>query len=407
MEISEKDASFEVKVGGYNRWADGAHTQVVKPAINPLFGDFEETQEENGGEENQTDPNLVNEDGVPNLSGQAPPNTPDDDEEDEETDEEGQEGSEEGGGEEIDNPAYFIAQQLVADGVVALEDIDKNISFNDIYSNYKESLEPQVKQAVLSEVQNTLTQAGITDENIIMLQAIQNGVPVDELYTVTRYKKYATADAEELEQDAKLQVVKEWYALRNLSEKEIKRNLEAIDVNDEVDAEFEEAQKSFGTIVTDYEKQQREISLENLRRNQEIQKRNEAILDKVINMGQIYEDKITSAQSKEIKDDIYNRTKQIQTEEGVLPVSPFEEFMYRLNNDLEFQLLQYKNFKYKGKEAEIIKEQVKEETEKDFLAAWKKSQNKSSSKSSIKRGEQATGGATTTRTPTGGFNMEF
>ena len=81
--------------------------------------------------------------------------------------------------------------------------------------------------------------------------------------------------------------------------------------------------------------------------------------------------------------------------------------MYRLNNDLEFQLLQYKNFKYKGKEAEIIKEQVKEETEKDFLAAWKKSQNKSSSKSSIKRGEQATGGTTTTRTSTGGFNMEF
>lgn len=406
METGEKETTFEVKTGGYNRWAEGSQTQVSQPVFNPMFGDFEEDEPEQ-----ETNQDLVNEEGVPNFSGQAPPpNTPDD--EDEEAQVSGVATQEDDNTEQVedsdvDNPAYFIAQQLVADGVVALEDINKDISFSDIYTNYKESLEPQVKQAVLAEVQTTLSQAGITDENIIMLQAIQNGVPVDELYTVSRYKKYATADAEQLEQESKLQVVREWYALRNLSEKEIKRNLEAIDINDEVDAEFEEAQKSFGGIVTDYEKQQREISLENLRRSQEVQKRNASILDKVINMGQIYEDKITSVQSKEIKDDIYNRSKVIQTEEGQIPVSPFEEYMYRLNNDLEFQLLQYKNFKYRGREVEIIKEQVKEETDKDYLDAWKNAQKKAASKSSLKRGESTDNASKTTRTPTGGVRMEF
>ena len=66
--------------------------------------------------------------------------------------------------------------------------------------------------------------------------------------------------------------------------------------------------------------------------------------------------------------------------------------MYKLNNDLEFQLLQYKIHKYRGKEEQIIKEKVAEETEKDFLNAWKKQQSKSASKSSLKRNETTDSG---------------
>src|SRR5690606_38580305 len=134
---------------------------------------------------------------------------------------------------------------LALDGVVEINEIGKDISFGDIYENYKTKLEPKVKEQVLSEVQNHLTQAGITDENIIMLQAIQNGVPLDELYVVNRYKKYATVDANEVDTDKKTEVIREWYLTRQLSEKEIKRNLEAIEINDEIDGEFAEAQTFF------------------------------------------------------------------------------------------------------------------------------------------------------------------
>ena len=290
---------------------------------------------------------------------------------------------------------------------MALEDIGADISFGDIYENYKTSLEPRVKEQVLADVQNHLTQAGITDDNIIMLQAIQNGVPLDELYVVNRYKKYSTVDPDEVDSSKKTEVIKEWYVSRNLSEKEIKRNLEAIEVNDEVDTEFEEARAFFGETVKNYEAQQREISLENLRQNQAIQQRNQQIVDKAIKMGDIYGEKITSIQSKEIEADIFQKSIAIQGPEGPIPVSPFEEFMYKLNNDLEFQLLQYKIHKYRGKEEQIIKEKVAEETEKDFLNAWKKQQSKSASKSSLKRNETTDSGGTVSRTTSGGFRFEI
>jgi len=395
--MTTEESTVEFKPGGYNKWDPSSKPEQLKPQLNPLFGDFQDEPEdepENGSDEpeNQDTPNSF--DNPEGGTEDTPEGAEDQPAAEEET-------------EEIDNPAYFIAKQLASEGVVALEDIGADISFGDIYENYKTSLEPRVKEQVLADVQNHLTQAGITDDNIIMLQAIQNGVPLDELYVVNRYKKYATVDPDEVDSSKKTEVIKEWYLSRNLSEKEIKRNLEAIEVNDEVDTEFEEARAFFGETVKNYEAQQREISLENLRQNQAIQQRNQQILDKAIKMGDIYGEKITSIQSKEIEADIFQKSIAIQGPEGPIPVSPFEEFMYKLNNDLEFQLLQYKIHKYRGKEEQIIKEKVAEETEKDFLNAWKKQQSKSASKSSLKRNETTDSGGTVSRTTSGGFRFEI
>ena len=395
--MTTEESTVEFKPGGYNKWDPSSKPEQLKPQLNPLFGDFQDEPEdepENGSDEpeNQDTPNSF--DNPEGGTEDTPEGAEDQPAAEEET-------------EEIDNPAYFIAKQLASEGVVALEDIGADISFGDIYENYKTSLEPRVKEQVLADVQNHLTQAGITDDNIIMLQAIQNGVPLDELYVVNRYKKYATVDPDEVDSSKKTEVIKEWYLSRNLSEKEIKRNLEAIEVNDEVDTEFEEARVFFGETVKNYEAQQREISLENLRQNQAIQQRNQQILDKAIKMGDIYGEKITSIQSKEIEADIFQKSIAIQGPEGPIPVSPFEEFMYKLNNDLEFQLLQYKIHKYRGKEEQIIKEKVAEETEKDFLNAWKKQQSKSASKSSLKRNETTDSGGTVSRTTSGGFRFEI
>ena len=395
--MTTEESTVEFKPGGYNKWDPSSKPEQLKPQLNPLFGDFQDEPEdepENGSDEpeNQDTPNSF--DNPEGGTEDTPEGAEDQPAAEEET-------------EEIDNPAYFIAKQLASEGVVALEDIGADISFGDIYENYKTSLEPRVKEQVLADVQNHLTQAGITDDNIIMLQAIQNGVPLDELYVVNRYKKYSTVDPDEVDSSKKTEVIKEWYVSRNLSEKEIKRNLEAIEVNDEVDTEFEEARAFFGETVKNYEAQQREISLENLRQNQAIQQRNQQILDKAIKMGDIYGEKITSIQSKEIEADIFQKSIAIQGPEGPIPVSPFEEFMYKLNNDLEFQLLQYKIHKYRGKEEQIIKEKVAEETEKDFLNAWKKQQSKSASKSSLKRNETTDSGGTVSRTTSGGFRFEI
>jgi hypothetical protein len=58
-----------------------------------------------------------------------------------------------------------------------------------------------------------------------------------------------------------------------------------------------------------------------------------------------------------------------------------------MNNDFEFQLLNFKNHMYRGKEVEILKQKAIEETDKDYWAAFKKAQSKSVQKGSIKKKE--------------------
>jgi hypothetical protein len=389
-ELTREETTFEYKPGGWNRWSDNGTTEQ---AFKPLFADEEAVDDQTDEEQEDTTEEQ-------NLGGDSVEVGDDNEPSADDTTEDQTEDI------EVDNPAYFFAQQLVADGIVDLEEVGKDISFNDIYNNYKERLEPTIKNEVLSEVNQTLQQAGITEENIVMLQAIQNGIPVDELYTISRYEKYGQLSVDD-DQDRKIEVIKEWYALRNLKPKEIERNLNAIEIDDEVDSEFEQAKDFFKGAVDNFKEEQKNITLENLRQEQAIRQYNQAIIDNAIKLGKIGEEKLTSEQSKQLEADLYKKTETVDLGGGqVIAASPFEIFMYHMNNNLEFQLLQYKNFRYKDVTQAIEKEKAKEETTKDFLSALQKQQTRSSLKTSIKRNE-TTESVKDGRTSTGGIRYEI
>ena len=390
-ELTTEETTFDYKPGGYNRWASGDSQASYNPFF-PAVETEDDDQQETTGESAVDNTDTTSNDAVSDAV------KPDTDTGDEASDSEDEV--------EVDNPAYFIAKQLIADGVVEIEDVDKDISFGDIYNNYKEKLAPTIKNEALAEINQTLQQAGITEENIVMLQAIQNGVPVDELYTVSRYEKYGQLSSED-SSDKKVEVIKEWYALRNLTPKEIERNLAAIEIDDEVDAEFEQAKGFFNDAVENFKEDQRNATLEKLRQEHIIRQQNQAIIDNAVKLGKIGAEKLTTEQSRQIGADIYKKTETVDFGNGqVAVVSPFELFMYQMNTNLEFQLLQYKNFKYKGITEAVEKEKAKEETTKDFLKEWQNQQKKSSSKASIKRSE-TTETATEGRTSTGGIRYEI
>lgn len=390
-ELTTEETTFDYKPGGYNRWASGdsqASYNPFFPAVETDEDDRQETTEGSAVDNTETTSNDA-------ASDAAKPDT-----------DTGAETPDSEDSVEVDNPAYFIAKQLIADGVVEMEDVGKGISFGDIYNNYKEKLAPTIKNEALAEINQTLQQAGITEENIVMLQAIQNGIPVDELYTVSRYEKYGQLSTEDAN-EKKVEVIKEWYALRNLTPKEIERNLAAIEIDDEVDAEFEQAKGFFNGAVESFKEEQRNATLEKLRQEHLIRQQNQTIIDNAVKLGKIGAEKLTTEQSRQIEADIYKKTETVDFGNGqVAVVSPFELFMYQMNTNLEFQLLQYKNFKYKGITEAVEKEKAKEETTKDFLQEWQNQQKKSSSKASIKRSE-TTETATEGRTSTGGIRYEI
>ena len=313
-----------------------------------------------------------------------------------------------------DNPIFFMAKQAVADGLIVLndgEDIPKDVDLGFVYNKYVEAVKPKAEQAILQEVNQRLQSAGIRDEHLPLLQAIENGVPIDELYLINKYQKYATIDAESIENDRKIDIIKEWYTERGLSEKEIKRQLEAIDINDEVDSELSEAKQFFNKTVQNFEQQQRQIAIEEQRAAEELQNKNLQILNRVLDTKEVLGDKFTDTQVKELKNFIYQRDRVISVGDQQFPASAYEEFIYRINNDLEYAIRAFKRDTFREKDLAVMKEAAAEAANADFISAYKKVQDKSSSKSSVKRGDSVETkdfyGRSVKKTPTGGTIIEF
>jgi hypothetical protein len=305
----------------------------------------------------------------------------------------------------LDNPVFFIAKQAIADGLLPDDvDIPEDVGIDFLYEKYKEAIVPIAQQRALEEAERKLQSAGIKDEHISLLQAIENDTPIDEIYEITKYKKYASAEIDD--EDEKLKIISTWYDKRGLSEKEKKRNLDAITLDDEIDSEFEEARKFFGQVVENFEENQIQILNMKQQQEQEIQRRNSEILHRLTSNYQIGEEKLSKSDAEYVASAIYSKN-PIQIGNEVYNLSPYEQFYYALNNDFEFSLRVFKEFLLSDKKTERIKSQVRDEVESDWLAAYNKAQKKSSSTTSVKRKEVETKGPKIIPTETGGTYMEF
>jgi len=392
---TQEESSIEYKSGGFNRWGVNVETDSRSSRHSSIIMNDDsqadlETVKETLADLVETAP--VREEAAP-LPTDAPSQVDEDNNDEEGTSE---------------NFAYYVAKQMIKEGALPnYDDVDEDITFEDIYEGYKEAASEQITSEILNNVQNQLKSSGVTDENIVLLQAIENGVPLDELYEVNRYQKYSSLD-ESTDEGKKLEVIKEWYKSRNLSDKEIRRNLDAIEISDEIDSEFNDAKQFFAETLDKYHEVQKQYAAQEMQQRRAIQQMNEQILYKAINQGVLANEKLTSEQSRQLQRDIYEKNISYNIDGNNVYLSPFEEFLYKINNDFEFQLLNFKNFKWRGKEVELMKVQAKDEAERDYLEAFKKAQIKSASKGSIKRkNETVKDGMTVYTNETGGRTFEF
>ncbi len=396
-DLYEGEGGFTVHT---NKWGEEGQ-EGVEPQIYGRAGWVDPFAEES---EEQTNDDSTPEDGKEALSSSVVTTVDSYDEPSEDADD----------SVSTDNPIFFMARQAIADGLIELEegeDIPEDVDLGYVYNKYVDSLRPKAEQAILQEVNQRLQSAGIRDEHIPLLQAIENGVPMDELYVVNKYQKYATADPDSLESDRKVEIIKEWYTERGLSDKEIKRQLEAIDINDEVDSELQEAQTFFSDTVQGFAQQQRQVALQEQQAAEQLQRQNLQLLNQVIETKEVLGDKFTDNQVKELKNYIFQRDRVINVGDQQVPASAYEEFIYRVNNDLAYAIRAFKRDTFREKDLAVMKEVAAEEANKDFISAYKKVQDKNSSKSSVKRDDSFDSkdlyGRSVKKTPTGGTILEF
>ncbi len=283
---------------------------------------------------------------------------------------------------------YLTAQKLKEEGLVNFDEIPKDITPEIVYDNYKDTNYGKLKEEVLNEANNQLQSAGITEENIALLHAIQNGVPTDDISVINRFKSYTKLDKEDLAEEKKLDVIKEMYVIRGLKDKEIERQLSSIEIGGEVDAELEEAKQFFGEFVGKFEAEQAEITKQRLAYEHQMRTKNQGILERAIKVGEIGTDKITKEQQEELKRAFHERTVELEQDGQKHYLTPYEEFLYKFNNDFEYQLSVFKNVKFKDKEIEKVKKEVIKKENASHWDALKTAQGKSVQRQSIKKGNE-------------------
>lgn len=318
----------------------------------------------------------------------------------------GGEGTEDEPSSETENPVFFIAKQAIADGYLPPDfDVTEEVSLPDLYQEFIKRAEPVATEKALREAELKLQNAGIKDENISLLQAIENDVPIDEVYEVSKYKKYSSL-SEDTEDTEKIKVIKDWYSKRGLSEKEQQRNLDAIDLNDELDSEFSTAKNFFAKVVSDFDTEQSRIRLEKQAAEEEIRRVNSLVLNKLEVSNSLGEEKLSKADADLVIASLKNK-EAVKFGNDVYNLTPYEQFFLALNNNFEFSLQVFKDFLLKDKKAEKIKNEVREEVEQDWISAYSKSQKKSTSSKSHKRDESTEEKPKTGYTKTGGVYHEF
>ena len=363
--------NIEFVTGGENPWATGSYSPRVK--VSDIDNQFV-----------QTPPAVIEEevDEEEEFEEPAPGGNPIDVKEVADLSEEGD-----------DTPpenihAKITAQKLKEDGYLNVEEIPDDIDYPQIYDLYKDSVKDRLLQELQTEVNQNLQALGINEQNISILNALENNVPLDEISEISRFKKYSTLNVADVPDETKLSVIRDRYLSIGLRDKDLERQLSAIESSGEVDEAFQESQHYFKGVVTEFDKNQVLLTQELMRRDHEKKQNNQLVLEKALKLGELGDQKLTQDQQKGLQKAIYDRNIILDIEGQQFSFSPFEEFLYKMNNDFEFQLVQFRKHLFKEKDAAIEKAKAKQEASNDDWDAVRKAQAHSGQKKSVKKGEQ-------------------
>jgi len=282
-----------------------------------------------------------------------------------------------------------LANQVKSEGYLP-EDFEfkdgENVSLHSIKEAFIQRNRESIKSEIYKEVGIELQNAGINESNISTLRALENNVPLDEIYLVDKYRKLSTLK-EDTDKDSKLKSVKEMYTARNLDEDEIDNLVSELEIDDDkLNSAFEKSTNYFLNAINNFDSEQVRLESERVNKLMAIRKENETILDKAINKGELYNEKLSPTEMSGIKSAINNKDTTIVHEGKEYKVGAFEEHLYKFNNSFEYQLYLFKLQRFKDLQKDKIKKEINDENNKDFLSSYERAIKKQTK--SIKKKEE-------------------
>lgn len=282
--------------------------------------------------------------------------------------------------------AQFFGTYLKSKGILG-EDFkleNENMTVDSVINALREKESKQIEANIDSKYQQLLASAGVNEQNISLLQAIENGTPIDEIYVIDRFKKYSNIDIYEADENFTDKMLQDYYKQRGFLEDEIDDRMLIIDSDDKKrESELEKAKKHFSEKIEIFNEEQ---SKQTALREEQIQKEKEynfKILDKALVKGELKNEKLSPMEVEKLKT-FFNDKKIFKIEGKDVELTEFENWYYNLSN-FENLLYLFKIDKFRSLEKEQLKTQITNEENEELRMAMAKIHNRSQGFKSIKK----------------------
>lgn len=286
---------------------------------------------------------------------------------------------------EFEDLGTLLAKQLKEDGFISEEfEVKEGLTAQEVYQEYKKTNESKLAAELAQALEEKLTLAGINERNIMVLQAIENQVPIDELYEYDKIRKFATL--EEISTEDSDKILTEYYKQRDWSKDEIEERLENIDISGKRDVEEKKAQEFFKNKVSSFDEEQRKISEQRIARQQQIVEYNKRVLAKAVNDKELAGEKLSPSEANKILEAVQRR--DIYEVDGQkVEATEIEIFKYQLDNDFEKLLEAFKYVRFREQERDKIKKEAASEEDRKLEEALKKARKNERLNKSLKKSD--------------------
>lgn len=283
------------------------------------------------------------------------------------------------------NYYYYMAQQLAKDGELPEGfEVTEDISPEDIYSTYKETIREDATSEVQNEVLESLAAQGFNAGDLQYAKLLRSGVDPRTLQTAARYENLASIDLETADEDAQKKVITAMYEDRGMGDEEVSAIIEKAELDDNLTAFAEKSKIHFTKKHTEIVEKEQATAKQREAQQAQIQQAKLAKIQGVLKEGKVLEETIPDV--KAFQRALYDKTETVDIGGQKYTASPFQLFQFQYENNPEIQLWAFKQMLYRGENQSKLKKEVTAEVEKEYFTALKEDfKTKSSKNSKIKQ----------------------
>lgn len=289
------------------------------------------------------------------------------------------------------NLTYFMANALKERGVIDVEELPEDLTEEELLQIYANSHEERIRAAEEQKLLATLEQRGITEQNLTMAMAIQNGYSPDMLLEQNRYKAFADLRGQDtVDRSVKEQVIREYLRTRDFFDDEIERRMEDLELDDDLfEKDFERATEKFAGLYEDFRRDNEYMTQQREAQILEKQRHNQQLLENIRSTGQISGEKFTRTQLEDFERGLFYQDQVVEVNGQPYRASKFDKFILEFQNNFETQLLAFKLMEFRNMDKQIITQEAQAKAEESLFKELKnrleKQSNKPLPKTTIKK----------------------